>query len=220
LAALARGHAQGRNFVAADHYLTRALDMRPDDIGLRLERGHTRLTAASGFRQGRAADAAADFLEVLRREPDHFEARLNLAHCLTADARMRDARPLLEVCRRQAPDRIEPLVGLAACALEENDWDEAERLLRAAAERDPGSSYVLTMQGDLALRRGHYDEAAHYFRRVLDLEQWNAPARLKLAQALRALEQPVEAQAELREYERLIRAKEASSTEGGTRSPR
>jgi tetratricopeptide (TPR) repeat protein len=220
LTALARGHAQSRRFVAADQYFTRALDILPGDTGLRLERGHTRLTAASGFRQGRAADAAADFLEVLRRDPDHFEARLYLAHCLVADARMRDARPLLEACRRQAPDRVEPLIGLAACALEENEWDEADRLLQAAAERDPRSAYVLTMQGDLALRRGRYEEAAGYFRRVLELERTDAPARLKLAQALRALDHPVQAETELREYERLIRAKESSSTEAGARSPR
>jgi tetratricopeptide (TPR) repeat protein len=220
LTALARGQVQAHHWDDADEYYSRALEQRPDDTPLRLERGHTRLTAASAFQQGHVADAAADFLEVLRRHPDHYEARLYLAHCLVADARMRDARPLLEVCRRQAPDRVEPLIGLAACALEENEWEDADRLLRAAAERDPRSSYVLTMQGDLALRRGHYEEAAGYFRRVLDLEPRDAPARLKLAQALRALDQPVQAEAELREYERLTRAKESSSTETGARNPR
>src|SRR5262249_46026758 len=157
----------------------------------------------SEYHQGRAANAAADFREVLRRDPDSFDARLYLAHCLVADARMAEARALLRDCRRQAPDRVEPLVGLASCALEENDWDEAERLLRTAAERAPRSVYVLTMQGDLALRRERCEEAVGFFRKVLAVDRGNAPARLKLAQALRALNRTAEAEAELREYERL-----------------
>ncbi len=219
LTALGKGNAESLHWDEADRYFSRALELRPDDIDLRLMRGHMRLTAASSYNHGRAADAANDFMEILRRDPNAFDAKLYLSHCLLADAKVKEARTLLRDIRRQAPDRIEPLIGLASCALEESDWDEADRLLRAALKIDPESAYAITMQGDLALRRERYEEAVGYYRRVLALDKSNAQVHLKLAQALRALKRTGEADAAMREYERLTRGSGAAPV-GGVSGPR
>jgi predicted Zn-dependent protease len=203
LQALAEGYAAGRRWDAADRCYTRWLELQPGRLEVRLRRGHLRLTAAGEYLAGRVADAAADFEEVLRHDPANYEARLYLAHCLVADARMPEAKLHLLRCREQRPDRVEPLVGLAACALEERDWDEAERLLRAAGALEPDSAYVLTMRGDLATRQERFAEASAFFRQVVDLEPRNKAARLKLAQALRQSNRAAEADEQMRVYETL-----------------
>jgi predicted Zn-dependent protease len=203
LQALAEGYAAARRWEEADRCYTRWLEAQPDRTDVRLRRGHLRLTAAGEYLVGRVADAAADFEEVLRRDPSHYEARLYLAHCLVADARMAEAKEHLLRCRDQHPDRVEPLVGLAACALEERDWDEADRLLRAAGALEPESTYVLTMRGDLCLRRERFEEAAAFFRQVVSLEPRNKAARLKLAQSLRQGNRPAEADEQMRAYQSL-----------------
>jgi tetratricopeptide (TPR) repeat protein len=201
--ALAGGYAGGGRWDEADRCYTRALELQPDRLEVRLQRGHLRLTAAGEHLVGRVADAAADFEEVLRHDGSNYEARLYLAHCLVSDARMPEAKVHLLRCREQRPDRVEPLVGLAACALEEPDWDEADRLLRAAGALEPGSTYVLIMRGDLAMRRGRFEEASTLFRRVTALEPRNKAARLKLAQSLRQSNRSAEAEEQMRVYQGL-----------------
>jgi predicted Zn-dependent protease len=207
--ALAEGYTAARRWEDADRCYTSWLALQPGRKEALMGRGRMRLNAGSGHHIGRVANAAADFREVLRQDPSDYEARLSLAHCLAADARMPEAKEHLQVCRRQHPDRLEPLVGLAACALEARDWDEAERLLREALTIEPRSTYVLMMQGDLALRRERFEDAITWFRKVLEEEPRKKPARLKLAQALRGAGRAAEADEQLRLYQELPEEKDA-----------
>ncbi|HEV3118608.1 MAG TPA: tetratricopeptide repeat protein [Gemmataceae bacterium] len=200
--ALADGYANTRRWVDADRYYSRWLELAPESLEAWLARGHARLTAVS-YQYGRAEDGAADFREVLRRVPEHYEARLYLAHCLMSDARMAEAKKELLVCRQQRPDSLEPLVGLAACAVEDRNWDDAETLLKQALEREPRSTYALSMLGDLCLRRQQYERAISSFQQVLELTPGDQAAHLKLAQALRAVGKPDQAEPHERLFEQL-----------------
>lgn len=203
LQALAEGYASSRRWEEADRAYTRWHEREPHRLEVRLERGRMRLRAAQHL-AGRLADAAADFREVLRRAPDHYEARLNLAHCLLSDANMAEARAELLICRRLRSDRIEPLVGLAACALEERDWAESETLLKEALELDASSAYAWVMLGDLYLRQQEFRKAIPTYSRALELAPRDKGAHLKLAQALRGDGQEEQAREQERIYQQLL----------------
>lgn len=184
LQALANGCASVQRWQDADDCFSALLRLDPSDAEVQLARGKMRLDAV-GFQHGKAADAADDFRAVLRRRPDHFEARLYLSHCFLSDAQMPQARQQLLVCSTMRPERIEPWIGLAACAVEERDWQEADDLLKRAQSIDPRSTYVLGMRGDLCLRQQQFDQAIPYFQELLALDRANKAAYLKLAQCFR-----------------------------------
>lgn len=140
---------------------------------------------------------------MVRRDPEHYLARLYLAHCLLLDAKLKEGRAHLLVCRRMNPQAPEPLTGLAHCAIEENDWPEAERLLREALSLAPREPQALTLLGDLHLRRERYEDAAAAYRRVIAVLPDKPPGHMKLSLALRGLKKDAEADAALAEYKRL-----------------
>ncbi len=202
LQVLAEGCARSERFVEAERFFTRWIEREPDSLDAWLGRGKTRLDAVKSF-TARAGDAAADFREVLRRAPDHFEAHLFLAHSLLTDAHMAEAKEELLICRRLRPERLEPLIGLASCAVEDRAWDEAQALLDQILTTEPWSVYALIMQGDLHLRRQQFEQAIPVFRKVLVLDPRNTGARIKLAQALRYTGQLEEAKKQERLYQEL-----------------
>jgi tetratricopeptide (TPR) repeat protein len=207
LLGLAEGYAQSERWASADRYYTRLLELQPERIDLLLRRGQVRLASVTMTKE-RLPGASDDFREVLRRSPDHYEARLGLAHCLVSDARMADAEQELLRCQELAPGRVEPLVGLAACAIENRAWDRAETLLQQALRLDAKSTYVLGMLGDLRLRQQQFERAAPYFQQVLDREPRNKAARLKLAQIYRFTGKTDRAKEQERIYNELTKAEQ------------
>lgn len=202
LLALARGYGAAQRWREGEQYYTLALEKHPARLEIWMERGRLRL-AAVGVYQRRAEEAADDFREVLRQQPNHFEAHLALAHCFLSDAQMPAAKKELLVCRELEPRRVEPLVGLASCAIEDRNYEEAEGLLRQAHDLQPASTYVLTMQGDLELRRERYQQAIPFFKAVLDRDPRDRGAHLKLAQAYRYSGQVERAKEEERIFQEL-----------------
>lgn len=202
LKALAEGYADTERWQEADEFFTHWLDRQPDRADAWMARGRAR-RAALGVSHGRAGAAADDFREVLRRQPDNFEARLLLSHCLLSDARVAEAKEELLRLQQERPERFEPWLGLATCAVEARDWDGAESLLRQALEREPRSALALTLQGDVNLRRERLDQAVACFEQALALEPRNKGARLKLAQALRQLGKTDQAKEQERIYQEL-----------------
>jgi Flp pilus assembly protein TadD len=203
LQALAEGHARTQNWAKAEEYLTRLLEHQPDNVEMQFERGQVRRANKTDSHEQSNERAAEDFREVLRRVPDHFEARLGLAQCLLADARIAPAKREFARCRELQPQHLEPLIGLAVCAVEEQDWRQAQALLEEILKRRPDSLTVLTMQGDLCLRRQQYPDAISYFQKILKLDPMNKSAHLKLAQAYRLAGKLPEAKDQEEAYERL-----------------
>src|SRR5262249_48743302 len=150
-------YARQQRWREAEQACTHILAVQPERTDVLLERATLRKENTQ------FADAVADCHEVLRRSPDHYFARLLLAHCFLAEANLEAAEPDLRRCRQQRPDRPEPLIGLAACAVGREDYDEAQALLAKALQFDPRSLPALLEQGDLCLRRQRYEEAIPLF---------------------------------------------------------
>src|SRR5439155_16939484 len=199
LHALARGYARRGRWREADDAYSRCLELRPDQTTVLFERGRARLEARE------LAKAAAVFREVVRQLPEHFQARLLLAHCLLSYARMAEAEPELLVCRQLRPEAVEPLVGLASCAVERGDLNQAQALLQKASALDPGSTLVLVDQGELYMLRQRYDLAAAVLEAAVERDPRDKRAHLRLAQALRQNGDPSRAQEHVRRYEELDR---------------
>lgn len=179
LRALAEGYAREGRWRAAEATCTQMLEAQPDSPEILAKRGEVRI------QRERFAEAADDFRAVLRQVPTHFQARLLLAQCLLSDARLREAEPELLACRQTRPDRVEPLVGLAICASGREDYDRAQTLLNQALDLDPLNSLALHEQCDLYLLRQRYDLAIPILEQVVQRQDRDKRAHLKLAQAYR-----------------------------------
>jgi tetratricopeptide (TPR) repeat protein len=214
LEALARGHASTRDWQKTDRYFTHLIELQPEKVEWYWERGQTRQDAAYESGGGHTL-ASDDFREVVRRVPDHLEARLRLAQCLLSNAKMAEAKVELQRCRELDPRRAEPLIGLANCALEEQDWDQAHALLTQALERKWNSLIALAMKGDLHLRRQQYAEAIPYFQKILVLDPTNKAAHLKLAQAFRSSGKLLEAKDQENAFQRLQQMEERNANGPG-----
>lgn len=184
LEALARGYASIRDWRQAESYFSRLIERQPENVEWFWKRGQARQYVAVETGEGHNL-AADDFREVVRRVPDHWEARLRLAQCLLSNAQMTEAKDELWWCHQSDPKRVEPLIGLANCAWEEQDWDRANELLTQALALQWNSVIALAMKGDLHLLHQQYPEAIPYFQKVLVLDPANKAAHLKLAQAYR-----------------------------------
>jgi tetratricopeptide (TPR) repeat protein len=176
--ALVGGYLKAHRWHELEAVLSRWLQVEPGQPDALLQRAQARME------QEHFADAVQDFRALLRESPDHFHARLLLAHCLLSEARMGEAESELLACRQLRPDQAEPLVGLAACAVERNDLNKAQTLLNQARALEPDSTFVLNEVGDLHLFRQRYDLAVPVFELILRLDPRNRAAHLKLAQAL------------------------------------
>jgi tetratricopeptide (TPR) repeat protein len=179
LQALVAGYLRAHRWQDLEAVLSQWLQIEPDQPDLLMQRAQARME------QQHFGRAVEDFRNVLRQSPDHFHARLLLAHCLLSDARMDQAEAELLACRQLRPDQAEPLVGLAVCAVEHNDLNKAQTLLSQARGLDPDSTFVLNELGDLHLFRQRYDLAVPVFELILRIDDKNREAHLKLAQALR-----------------------------------
>jgi tetratricopeptide (TPR) repeat protein len=176
LQALAEGYAGRRRWREAEEVYDAWLRIDPDRLGSYLGRGEARLE------RGALPGAMGDLQRVLAQSPCHFRARLLLAHCLLAEARMEDAEAELDTCRRLRPDRAEPLLGLAACTTDRGDLANSNELLRQAALLAPLSTEVLEEQANVFLALGRYDLAQTVLERLVVLAPRNPKGHLKLAQ--------------------------------------
>jgi tetratricopeptide (TPR) repeat protein len=214
LQALAEGYARTQNWPKAEEYFSRLLEHQPDNVQIRLERGQVRRANKTDSHEQSNEKAAEDFRQVLRKVPDHFEARLGLAQCLLADAKIAPAKREFAACRELQPQRLEPLIGLAVCSVEEQDWSQAQALLTEILKRRPDCLTALSMQGDLCVRRQQYADAISCFQRILVLDSRNKSAHLKLAQAYRLAGMLPEAKNQEKAYQRLV-----PQDDGGVSSP-
>jgi len=200
---LAEGYARAGRWAEAERYYSRWQELQPDKPEVRFSRGLARLESAQSISR-RLEEAAVDFGEALHRDPNHFEARLKLAECLMKNARMREAKQQLSICRQVCPDRIEVLIGLAICAVEDRNWKEARLLAEQALRVEPRSLTVMGLLGDVALSEGNYAWSVRWFQRMLKLAPENRAANLKVAQALQQMGQFEAAKEYERRYERAL----------------
>jgi Flp pilus assembly protein TadD len=168
---------QGR-WPEAQKWYTRWLEIEPGRQEALFDRGRVRLQA------GAYGPAITDFREVLKASPNHFQARLLLAHCLLSEAKISEAEAELQTCRKLRPASPEPLTGLATCAMENNDLDRAQQLVHDALTLEPNFPLALHLQGNLYLRQKKSELAIPVFEKIVAKNKDDKEGHLKLAQAL------------------------------------
>ena len=146
--------------------------------------------ARASWESGDWPAAEADFRRVLAVDPGDFRARILLADCLLNDARIAEAEPELEACRRLRPDRPEPLVGLAACASERGEVEEAGTLLDRALSLAPDFGPALVDRAKLLIARRRDDLARPLLERGVDLAPGDRTIRQALALLYRRVGEP------------------------------
>ena len=170
-----------------------------------LEAGYAALKA------GRLEEAADNYIEALKAQPDQRDALLGLAYIAHKTGRRDDARTLYERVLRQDPDQPEALAGLAS--LEgASDAVTGSTRARDVVERHPESAPALAALGALLVKEGRLAEARLAFARAQALEPQQAVYAYNLAVALDRLHQYEAARGF---YERALNLADAQSAEPG-----
>jgi len=153
--------------------------------------------------EGRPAEAAEQFRQAIRIQPDSFETHANLGKCLEMMDRPDEARREYEAALAVNPGFAGAYFHLGLMLLRAGRPDEAAGEFRAALKCDPGHAQA---QNDLGLAlagSGRLEDAMEQYRGALRLDPELAEAHLNLGNALFRLERVEEAVGEYREALRL-----------------
>ena len=176
LLAVADGYSAKGRWREAEPLYTQLLAREPGRAEWRFKRGVARM------RDAYYATAADDFRAALAHDPEHYEARLFLAHSLLGDAHMAAAERELLACRQQRPGAAEPLIGLATCAAERNDLAAAERLLDEAAKLAGESPVVLQQRATIYLHQERTELAIATLKKLVALDPNHLQGHLHISQ--------------------------------------
>jgi tetratricopeptide (TPR) repeat protein len=166
------------------------------------------------YEQARYTEAAAQFEQVVAREPDNYRAHDNLALCY--DALQRDADALrhffqaLDLVKEKHREYEWPYANLAEFYLKREQFEKAFQLAAEAAERNPGSARNFFLTGHALLKLGRLENSLKWLRRAVDLDPAHAEAQFQLGQALRRLGRAGESAAHLEKF-RELKARESST---------
>ena len=143
----------------------------------KLEQAYAALT------QGRLADAASGYKEVLKVNPEERDALLGLAYVSHKEGRDEEARDYYKRVLRQEPGNPTARAGLLIQNLS-NDAEDVSASSRDVAEQHPGSAAAQSVLGHSLVRQGRLADAQMAFQRAHVLEPSVALHAFNLAVAL------------------------------------
>lgn len=177
--------------------LDKAVEVAPDDAGLRRERARARLDegrydeALRDLEEARALDPAgvdeAAEAEMLRDHESWREAFTQHGQAVAALARndYRAAYGHLSEVVSLVPDNPRWLADLADVARIVGEFDEALERFRQLELHDPSDTSARRARADLAYRLGRYDIAAKAYDALIEADGKDLRARLRLLRAYR-----------------------------------
>jgi tetratricopeptide (TPR) repeat protein len=143
--------------------------------------------------------ACSNFAMALELEPNHFQARLNMAEAL-AQHDSREAAKHLDILRARAPHNIAVCVLLASLRRGLGETTAAEQILDEVLSIHPDHVQALLERGKAALDAGHPKEAEPFLRRALDLSPDAPVVHLALSRCLHLTGKREEAKRHLQRY--------------------
>jgi tetratricopeptide (TPR) repeat protein len=177
---------QGR-LLRAQSFLTRALELQPEEHRLRLRLGMTRMALGD-------LDAARnDALAVVEHLPRESDAVILLAETAVNLETLRRAQEILGRLRASAGEPAGVLVALALLELRERKLDGAEELLRQALAAEPKLPAAHSARGILRLARNDAEGAEESLRQATALAPSRPAHALALSRLLRQRGKAVEA---------------------------
>jgi len=127
--------------------------------------------------------AALCWAEVLKRDPRHLDARLEMARCHWRGGRQERARRLYVQQLNLDPTDTTALLELGGLLATMDRLGEAAATLRSLVELSPEDTDAHALLGEIALRQGHADAAQRRMRRVQRLAPDREGVHLALARA-------------------------------------
>jgi tetratricopeptide (TPR) repeat protein len=156
---------------------------RSDDLGLCGYKARQNL-ASICHRQGRQAEAEAQWRAVVAEKPDFAPAWLALADLCLSQNRPQEVQQAAEHLRGQTAAWAAALAGVlqARLHISRREFAAAKALLTAIAAADPQAFWPRVLLGDLLLwERQDWGAAERLLREVLSLNPDHQPTRRKLA---------------------------------------
>jgi predicted Zn-dependent protease len=188
LEALSAGCLASYRFDPAQAYLTRWLELSPDNYQAYVWRSLAR-ERLLGF-----ADARDDARRAVDLKPDDFRARLRLAQSLIWTTEFEEAAQIFGALQQEFPDNPVCATGLAQADAKLGRLDEAASALDALLARYPNDASILLERGRLALLAGDAVRAEEWLRRAVAATPWDYQTNYSLVQALRQQGKKREAQ--------------------------
>jgi len=142
------------------------------------------------------------FRRALALDPDHFEARLNLAYLLLEEA-PEEAANHLERLRQQQPDNNRVRFRLATVRRSLGQLQEARQLLTEILASTPEDGSALLERGKVALDERKLAEAERWLRRAVEQAPNLPEANLALSQCLNQAGKTAEAKQFQERFDRL-----------------
>lgn len=129
--------------------------------------------------------------------PEHWAARLTLAHVLMRLGRHAEALSHYQEVMRDAPDRLDALTGMGNAYVATDQLQRAEELFARLIELHPNDASVHQHLGNLAVRKGELDAAMRHYCRALELRPEFAEVHNNYGITLRRFNRVEESLAEL-----------------------
>jgi tetratricopeptide (TPR) repeat protein len=155
---------------------------------------------------GDGEQASSSFNQVLRLQPNHFEAQFFLAYAGINAGRAGEARIGLTACLAQRPEFAWAYLFRGAALVQLEEFEEAESDFTSAAMFDTGETVryaALANRGRLWLRQEKLEEALADFQAAARLEPNECQAHLQLALACEKSKRLADADREIDEALRL-----------------
>lgn len=162
-------------------------------IGQQVDDDHAGLYVAMAHSVAMEGDHERSTLcwrEVLKRDPRHPDARLEMARCHWRTGRTERSRRLYVQQLNLDPTDTAALLELGGLLATLDRRGEAAATLRSLVELDPQNAEAHALLGEISLRQGHADAARRRFRRAQRLEPDRPGIHLGLARAALAEQRP------------------------------
>jgi tetratricopeptide (TPR) repeat protein len=154
-------------------------------------------------RQGKLAEAEAEYREAIRLQPNHAPAHYNLGVVLGRQGKLAEAERLFREALRLQPDLAGAHRNLGVALERQGKLAEAEAAYREALRLQPTLAEVHYDLGSVLIRLGKLPEAEAAYGEAIRLQPDNAGAHCELGLVLERQGRDAEAEAAFREAIRL-----------------
>lgn len=113
-------------------------------------------------------EAANQFSQGLRLNPENPEAYVGLARTMILMKRQNEAQPLAMQAARLAPNNVHVLLLRAELLGEQGKRAEAAQLIRQVISKQPSNSFALALLAEQRLRQGYWDDGITLFSQSLN----------------------------------------------------
>jgi tetratricopeptide (TPR) repeat protein len=195
--ALAAGYLRLYRFYEAMRCLEQCLERDPENLRALYLRGR------AWERVHAYPKAAADYQEVVARDPEYDDARLRLANCLLENGEPAEALSHLELLRGRQPENPEVLVRLAFAWNALGRPGPSQELIDEVLARQPDLPSALSARGQLALEAERPVEAEAWLRKAIAANPFDRTAHYVLQQCLEQQGKKAEAEVQKKELTRV-----------------